>query len=236
MKKVLITIPTNNEVMPEVMKAVNAQTYPNFDVLVNVGDSPLDPKLETLLKTFAISRNKIRELALETDAEYIFMVDSDVLVPVDALANLMYQMGNKVTSIDWRAPDGRIIPKGTKNPEKFIIGGWYPKKFTNNHEWICGKWTADNLFMTLNYPAKSLIEVDMVGLGCCLVKRELLEKVKWVESELFKISKDRWGEDTYAGDCLAFCNLVADAGYRMYMDGSVICKHLIRSRKEEAIA
>ena len=235
--KVLIIIPTVDKVMPEVIDSIASQDYPNFRLMVNVKKPKLSIKkkskkcLENTLKNITIHRNELREKALKIDADYYWMLDSDVVPPKNALSSLMLQTGKKVSTIASININGNFIPAGTVNPEKSIIGGWYPVKYTKKHEWACGKWVGDNMFYILREPQNSLIQVDMIGLGCCLVKRKVLEWIKLTEEEVFKISTDRYGRKTLAGDCVAFGNIAYNMGYKLYMDGSVICEHLIQEEK-----
>ena len=230
MKKVLIIVPVKDEPMTECVKALEMQDYFNYEILMNHREPThiSENKLINSVMNDMLSRNELREKALKYDAEYFWMVDDDVVPPQKALTNLMLQMGEKSTTIDFPMPNGTIIPKGTKNPEKFIIGGWYPVRYSNNHLWVCGNWIADNIFCLLEKPEPSLIRVDVIGLGCCLVKREVLEKVVMTEKECLKTLKNKFGEDIIGGVCEAFCNIANNFKYRIYADGSVICEHLKR--------
>ncbi len=229
-KKVLIIVPVAYKIMPECLKALEEQDYFNYEILVDV-KNPVkicENKAANGLLNDMNHRNELREKALKTDAEYFLMVDDDTILPQTALTNLMLQMREKKTTIDFPLPNGKIIPKGTKNPEKFIIGGWYPFKHTNNHLWVCGNWVEDDVFCTLNRPQLGLIKLDMIGFGCCLVKREVLEKIILTEEMVSRFSKNRFGQDMFAGVCVGFCNMADELGYNIYIDGSVICDHLVR--------
>ena len=99
----------------------------------------------------------------------------------------------------------------------------------NTNRWIAGKWVADNIFYNFKCPDNGVIKVDMVGMGCALIRRDVLEKVEF-EYGLNIISKDEVGNDLYLGECGTFGNNVFKAGYNMYMDGDVVCEHLSREK------
>jgi len=224
------------DVLNKCVKAVQNQDYPYFSmVITNYRTQKLDDnKLADQIKNNVRHRAFQRKMLLTTDAEYFLLVDDDVIIPYNAVSNFMAQMGEKRTTIDFMTSDGKVIPKGTLNPEKFIIGGWYPKKFSNDHEWIGGRWVGDNSFFSFARPEAGLTKTDMIGLGCVLFKREVLEKVEFKEDESLKVALDKSSKNAYLGECLAFSNAVTDAGYRMYLDGSVICQHLTYPKAAEA--
>ena len=182
------------------------------------------------------NRNALRGRALETDADYFWMLDSDVVPPHDALSKMMKQVGKKKVSMDFVMPNIPIIKDGTPVEEKHIIGGWYEfrnpvgdRKMTG--AWNCGKWVADNTLMNLGYQDKGFIEVDKIDLGCVLVKREVLDKVKFKEGNVRSIKYygcNRW---TWPCHCLMFAIDAQDLGYQLWMDGSVVCEHLDRRKK-----
>ena len=79
MSKILIAIPTFENIMPETFKSI-------YD---------LDPCGNELSFEFvkgydcARARNDIVKKALDGGFDYIFMVDSDMIIPQDALKNLL---------------------------------------------------------------------------------------------------------------------------------------------------
>ena len=63
---------------------------------------------------------------------------------------------------------------------------------------------------------KGLAEVEGVGMACCLIRREVLEKV---EKPMF------WPMPILAED-LAFCKRAREAGFKIYVDTSLCCGHV----------
>jgi glycosyltransferase involved in cell wall biosynthesis len=217
--KVLIMIPTYREVPKECWDSVINQDYQDFDILINKKEQRHEDRAFDIID----NRNEIREKALETDAEYFLFVDDDVVIPRDTISNLITQMDRKCTTMDFPGGDGKIIPKGTPIPEKFIVGGWYQHR---DGSWNCGKWVADNTFINFKHPEKSVIRVDKIDMGCILLKREVLEKVK------FRLEPERkMNNNRYLCSCLMFAIDAQDAGYDLWMSGDVICEHL--KKKEE---
>jgi len=59
-------------------------------------------------------------------------------------------------------------------------------------------------------------EVDSVGLGCCLIKRKVFEKI----GSKFEFNNDVGGED------INFCKRAQDAGFLIHVDPDVQCGHI----------
>jgi hypothetical protein len=147
------------------------------------------------------NRNEARERALKTDADYFLFMDDDIVLPHGSIRRLLAQ-------------------------NKEVVGGYYPILGTNKY--VCGRWVADHTFCNFLYVQPSLVKTDTIGLGCALVSRNVLEKVRF-ESGVNLFCKDgRTGEDLIVGECGIFGNRVAELGIDMYMCGDVICEHLSR--------
>ena len=67
----------------------------------------------------------------------------------------------------------------------------------------------------LDVQANQLYEVDYCGLGCSLIKTSVFEKV---QRPYFKFENDE-GEDVY------FFRKCRDAGFKVFLDSSVVCRH-----------
>ena len=63
------------------------------------------------------------------------------------------------------------------------------------------------------------MKVKQCGLGCVLIKKEVLEKIE------FRIDKTTDGFDD-----ATFCDDTLEKGYELYVDTRVKCKHLIKNR------
>ena len=148
------------------------------------------------------NRNDARERALKTTADYFLFLDDDIVLPPGALATLLSQ-------------------------GKEVVGGYYPILGTN--KFVSGRWVADNTFFNYLAVQPGLVQTDVVGLGCALISRSVLEKVHF-EAGVNLFCKDALAmTDMFVGECGMFGNRVAELGLSMYMCGDVVCEHLSRA-------
>jgi len=105
----------------------------------------------------AAVRNRFVELFLESDAEYLFSVDSDVIVPPDILTRLLaiaerdekVIVGAAICNVAGCQLDGRVA------------GNFMIKK-------------ADQIIHPPKYPLAGVIDVDVIG-ACYLIPRQVFE-------------------------------------------------------------
>lgn len=202
-KKVLVIIPTPDRVMPACYEKILSQDYENFSILI-YALKPIDFKNnfnKTLNSTR--TRNAIRDMALASDADYFMFVDSDTVMPKDTISTLV-------------------------SNNKDMVGGWY--KILTDERWASGYFTTKKgkkHFVNYTSPQKGLIEVDMIGLGCLLVSRKVYKSIKFNagldEKTVLK------GYPSFIGISGQYGVDAHKKGFKLYMDGRIICQHLIRN-------
>ena len=82
--------------------------------------------------------------------------------------------------------------------------------------WIHYKDDYAKRLMIDEVPENELIESITCGLGCVLIKRNVLEKIEF-----------RHIKDEEPWDDLWFCEDVREKGFKVYVDTSVRCKHYV---------
>jgi hypothetical protein len=163
-----------------------------------------------------VAREALVEQALEGGYDYVFFVDSDTIVPADAIVRLMGRQKDIVAG----------LYRGRRPPFPFILR---PLGVTDED-------AKKTIFMPYWKPG-DLQEVDRVGLGCMLIRTAIFEKMRrpWfffnrapsfapgAKSE--RALKSRWvggGEDWW------FCKSAKEAGFRIWIDTSILCLHETR--------
>ena len=153
---------------------------------------------------FDDSRNVLCQRALELGADGVFMLDSDVVAPVDTILRLWKHNLPIVSGVYYR----RSPPEGIPVMQKPV-----------------GQWIT-------NFPKKSLIEVDVVGAGCLLLRRSLLENCPpqrpgkhWFDWRVcFHQSMPR--EECLSEDFTFMTHIRRTMGIKTYVDTSIECKHI----------
>lgn len=144
----------------------------------------------------ALSRNRLMENA---KGDYIFWADDDVLLPAD------------------------VIPRLFRHDKDFVSGLYFSRRaphFPQIHK--VNKKNKNRYDSIIDYKKDSLIEVDAVGGGCMLIKREVFDKLK---KPYFQYTPA--GEKTLKkGEDYFFCDKVREAGMKIYCDTSVIGLHI----------
>lgn len=144
------------------------------------------------------ARNKIVYYMLQRDFTHLLFLDSDMWFPKKSLSKLLAD-------------------------DKDIVGGFYvrkrkgflPNAFTLNYR------TPDGKYMT--EVVTELKEVEAIGTGCLLVRREVFEKLgkPWFE---YHSSTD---DDCHmVTEDLVFCEKAKEAGYQVWCDGTIQCGHV----------
>lgn len=137
------------------------------------------------------ARNKIFEWAKMYKFDYVFFIDSDVIVPPNALQEL-------------------LIGLGQTNPRWSVITGHYNVTTKQGFPTPAAKlWTKIGYMdFPVDYINDNIYEVDMTGLGCTLIPKLIFE--------IFKISCYRDGEGKLlASEDMVFFTQIANNRFMM---------------------
>jgi hypothetical protein len=141
------------------------------------------------------------------------MLDSDVVCPPDTILRLLAHRKPICGGVYFR----RSPPLGV------------PVMMRRTHEGMLAWVTA--------FPANKIIEVDVMGSGCCLMSRELLEKVAQIGGQRpgkiwYDWRVDLQGTGLYPpGECLSedytlHSFIKRKLGIPILVDTSILCKHI----------
>lgn len=146
------------------------------------------------------NRNKIVKRFLETDCDFLLMIDDDV-VPLHNPCELVYVNKDVIGCPALVRTAGQLMVWTAYIPHAGGVG--YSAIDLDSF---------DDMF--------DILEVAIVGSGCMLIKREVLENVK----APFHSEFDENGILTHGTD-FAFCRKARDAGYQVYTTTHRRCEH-----------
>lgn len=186
--KLLIAIPTYETIRPETFKSIYGMQIPEgvaalFDYMKGYGA--------------ARARNMIAEEALRDGFDAVLMVDSDIVLPADALGFLLE----------------RDVP---------IVLGVYPRRGSagGSEVFLPGRrdFTEENRVMD---PPPARFAAKGGGMGCALIRSAVFRTLPrpWFDYVEYE-NGDVLSEDNY------FCATAAAAGFAIEADGRVRCTHI----------
>lgn len=145
-------------------------------------------------------RNLVAHYTIKNGYDYVFCVDSDIILPQDALVKLLSHQKDIVSGVYIQRRPGLTIP------EVYI---------DNEHG------GADNAHPdTLR--GSGIIEVAGCGFGCVLVSRKVLEDVGYPQ---FTYHSSIDFDNTVSED-VDFCMKAKAKGYKVYVDCAIKCGHI----------
>lgn len=153
---------------------------------------------------YDMARNVACKEALDFGFQYCFFLDSDVIPPRDAILRLMARKLPFVSGMYCRRSPPAAVPVMLRN----------------------GQWLT-------NFVPGSMVEVDLVGAGCLLLHRSLLESLPPQRPQAGKAWFD-WRVDCRGvlpdAECLSedftLCTHARKHGHKVYVDTSIRCRHV----------
>ena len=207
--RILLAVPT--------FETIYADTYKSMWDLDKDGHEVLFESVRGY--DVATARNRIAQKSLDLKADYVLMVDNDVVLPKDALKTLL---GNrKEVCLGYYAHRGddnlyhgrtcicKLRDKDGKEYYNFPLESEY---------------TAEELHGMVK-SGETCIEVHGGGMGCALIRTDVFEKTSYPWYDWVNYGDANRGmlsEDLY------FCSLCRTSGIKIYADVRVGCGHLLR--------
>lgn len=207
--KILIAVPTFESIYPDTFKSIY-----DLDVMDH------DVSFEYVRGyDCATARNRIAQMALDKETDYVLMVDNDVVIPKDALINLL------------------------ENPVDVCLGYYAHRDSDNRYRGrscVC-KLYDENGNKHFNYPLESEYTADELkelkdsgqfrvqihggGMGCAFIKTDVFKRIKYPWYDWVNYANKHRGmlsEDLY------FCEGCRKNSIPIYTDTRVNCGHILR--------
>jgi cellulose synthase/poly-beta-1,6-N-acetylglucosamine synthase-like glycosyltransferase len=233
--KILIGCPTYEGYeycLNEYVEGIKNLTYKDTDVLI-ADNSKTDaykkkleakglptirtPHLPDVRERIIHARNVLREHVLKNDYEYFLSLEQDVIPPPDVIERLIRHQKPVVSGVYYKkfhvtyTHHGKPIKKAEKIMP--LICTLLPGMESSDRAHLCSPQEVEG---------NKFFRIRGAGLGCILIHRSILEKVKF-----------RTDEEKGTFDDLCFSNDLYKLKIPMYVDTSVKCKHLITKKYDK---
>lgn len=229
--KILVGAPTAapyRYCLAEYATRVKELSYPNYDVVL-VDNSETEGYNEVIesqgLKAIhvpgfvsdsrerlATSRNVLREKVLQEGYDYLLSLEQDVIPPKDIIEILLQHKKKVMTGVYFKPVLLNLAHKGevVKQVKKLmpLLGGFIPGMGEKMH-WFSAK----------EITGRKVMQVRFSGLGCILIHRDVLEKIKFRVEKRVHCHDDVW-----------FCHDLYEKGIALFCDTYVKCKHLLKEK------
>lgn len=207
MIKILIGITTAETVCHETMEALFNMKRPE--------NTQVDLKIVHAYHVSA-GRNELAMYALTQGYDYLFFVDSDVVIPNYTLEQLLKA---NVLVINGTYPRKELETVTSSNP--FTTLYRHDRRNLN-------KINFGPFFMSqIELPKEGVIPVDAAGLGCTLIKTEVFEILKDVDWFHFGTEQAQIDKGPYClGEDLWFYRECLRHNIQPYAEASVRCGHV----------
>ena len=175
-------------------------------------------------KSMAKARNVLKELTLRA-YDYLLSVEQDIIPPKNAIPALLNQKRNIVSGVYFNpGSDGNVVPLAytwlKQNEFEDIKAN--PMKYPDVALKIKQQQvkSADQLRKQLSFEdveAERLMEIKYVGLGCILIKKDILKKLAF---KTLSSGKER-------PENVIFCDDVRKIGEKVWLYTGIKCKRIL---------
>ncbi len=220
--KILIGCPTFDRYiycLKEYLTAIKTLNYENYDILLvdNSMDNNYYDKLkslglnvikdvykETARDRIVSSRNILRQYALDNNYDYLLSLEQDVIPPNDVIEKLLSHNKKIVSGVYFNL----MKLENSTEPKPML---WRDYNITTNRM----------IFLTDEEILKpQILELSACGLGCLLIHKSVLEKIKF----RYSVEKEGFDDVWFSHDCRAL-------NFSIYVDTSIRCKHITVKNK-----
>lgn len=207
--KILVAVPTFENIYPDTFKAIYGLNRGDHDVAFN------------FVRGYdcATARNRIAQEALDEEADYVLMVDNDVVLPCDALLNLTDNLKEVCLGYYAHRDTDNIYRGRTCVCRLFDKAG---HKYFNYP--LESEYTADDM-RRFREEETYKIQIHGGGMGCAFIKTDIFKQLDYPWYDWVNYADDHRG---MLSEDLFFCEKCKKAGIKIYTDTRVGCGHMLR--------
>lgn len=169
-----------------------------------------------------LARQQIAENLLKSEASWLFFVDSDIVLGENTLMKLLSYNVPIISGLYWR-----------RHPPLIHPGMWKLAKETSCPTCGTAITPRGKYNPVAEYPKNAVVEVDATGMGCCLIRKRVFERLKEIDPTKRFFSWTQGWEEGGVSEDFFFCQRAIDAGFRVLVDTSIICPHIMEAKLVE---
>jgi len=205
--KILIAVPTFESIFPD-----------TYQSIYQLDHEALETSFQFVRGyDVATARNRIAQMAIDQEMDYVLMVDNDVVLPKNALLTLLEDAKDVCLGYyAHRGDDNRYHGRTCICKLKDENGNAY------YHYPLESEYTAKELHDLANAGEKKIL-IHGGGMGCALIRTEVFRKASYPWYDWVNYGDANRGmlsEDLY------FCEVSRSYGFQIYSDVRVGCGHL----------
>ena len=207
--KILIAVPTFENIYPDTFKSI-------YDLETSEHDVSFE-----YVRGYdcATARNRIAQMALDKKTDYVLMVDNDVVLPKDALINLLE------TPVDVCLGYYAHRDSDNRYRGRSCVCKLYDENGNKHFNYpLESEYTADEL-KELKDSGQYRIQIHGGGMGCAMIKTDVFNRIKYPWYDWVNYANEHRGmlsEDLY------FCEGCRKNSIPIYTDTRVNCGHILR--------
>lgn len=207
--RILIAVPTFESIYPDTFKSIYGL------------DSCGNELMFDFVRGYdvATARNRIAQRALDEEADYVLMVDNDVVLQEETLQIMLEDPKDVILGYYAHRDEDNIYRGNTSVCKLYKDDGTKYKNYPLESEY-----TAQEL-RDLWEAGKFQLEIHGGGMGCALIRTEVFRKIRYPYYQWVIYADDQRGmlsEDLY------FCEQLRHHRIPVYTDTRLRCGHMLR--------
>ena len=210
--KILVAVPTAETIYPEVYKAIYGLNDCGHEVVFD------------FIRGYdcAQARNRMAQAAIDADADYILMVDSDTVIPSNTIELMLDEPVDVCLGVYANRNGTNTYTGATCVCRRYDMSGEEYYNYPTESEY-----SAEEIH-AMQKEGRKKIRIHGGGFGCAFVKTDIFRQIPW---KWFKWVDYDDGHGTLSED-LYFCEQCKNNGIPVYADVRVTCGHIFRYVQE----
>lgn len=207
--RILIAVPTFESIYPDTFKSIYGLDSCGHELMFD------------FVRGYdcATARNKIAQLAIDEETDYVLMVDNDVVIPEDALAIFTEDLKDVCLGYYAHRDADNIYRGNTSVCKLYQPDGTKYKNYPLESEY-----TAQEL-RDMREAGETKVQIHGGGMGCAFIKTDVFRRLRYPWYQWLIYADDQRG---MLSEDLCFCEQCRSHRIPIYTDTRLACGHMLR--------